>query len=897
MNRLSRTVLASIAAGVVGFAGLPALAATLGTSPTSVDSATASPGLSTGLADRLASDLDDPIGIYVHGTDHDAAQRAVAAAGLNAVADFERVGVVATVADATQVAALQADPGVVYIEADELMTFDLDTSNQATRGAEVVEGFDITRTTTVTEERPVILKNGKPHPKKTETVTTEVETTETVSYDGSGVTVAVVDSGVDGTHPFFQRADGTSKVARNLRVITPCVVGLAPCGTEDEFDYTRVEDVPGNNSEVPGAGGHGTHVSGIAAGVEVTPAEGLTFHGAAPGADLVVLSVEAGVFLGPNVGLNWILENHADPCGDGSCPPIKVINNSYGAVSAGAQYDPESLTAKIQDALVDEGVVMVWAAGNGDELNDGGDGSDIRTNDDGQSPTPGIISVANYDDGDVGTRDGELSPSSSRGMKGNRATYPDLSAPGTSILSSCRIHLSCGSSPTSLDYGSISGTSMAAPHIAGIVAQLFEADPTLTPAEVEDILEDTAHEFGGDYEPDLADRNADGQTSFDKGHGLVDVVAAVSRVLGVDGPSARMICTVDGPIAVDPAGDGSENGVLPNEPSLDLLEGRASWDEAAQALTVAIEVADLSSDAGVPTAHRATFTHEGQALFVLAERDRQLGTQSFQYGYVGTISRTVGDDTDDTDGDGTLDGFVYGSIDETTDRISITMTNGAIDNINTAIAANADGTQVTTIDDGEALTGWSFTANRRYSAVAVSYNPPSDTAGGLCPYTIGLGAVPPPGGGSDGGGGGNGGGPTDPVAPPEDSDHDHVLGYDGTLTFSGTAPTTPVYPAAGVAALVDNDCLSGDDPNCDHVKIWVESRGVLTITTSFVEGDDWDTWVFDDSFAQVGQAATSDNPEVLVTITLEPGLYTFSAMPFLTTGGYDAVATLTVPPT
>ena len=89
------------------------------------------------------------------------------------------------------------------------------------------------------------------------------------------------------------------------------------------------------------------------------------------------------------------------------------------------------------------------------------------------------------------------------------------------------------------DYNTISGSSMAGPHISGIVAQLLQVDPTLTPAEIEDVLEETAYKFaaGADYEPDLASRNDDDTTSYDKGHGLVDVVAAIESLLGLS-PSA-----------------------------------------------------------------------------------------------------------------------------------------------------------------------------------------------------------------------------------------------------------------------------------------------------------------------------------------------------------------------
>ena len=81
------------------------------------------------------------------------------------------------------------------------------------------------------------------------------------------------------------------------------------------------------------------------------------------------------------------------------------------------------------------------------------------------------------------------------------------------------------------EYATLSGTSMAAPHIAGIVAQMLQANPNLTPAQVEDILEDTARPIttGAAYHADPA--NPTTGTSFDKGHGLVDAEAAVAEAL------------------------------------------------------------------------------------------------------------------------------------------------------------------------------------------------------------------------------------------------------------------------------------------------------------------------------------------------------------------------------
>jgi serine protease AprX len=252
----------------------------------------------------------------------------------------------------------------------------------------------------------------------------------------------------------------------------------------------------------------------------------------------VSISTGAGLFIiGADSALNWVLENHEHPCGAdvpaSKCPPIKVTNNSYGP-SGGGEFDPQSATVKLQRALAADGVVTVWAAGN-----DGGDGSTSLTNPPGQDPTGGILSVASYFDQNTGTRDGVVSDYSSRGDASDPSTWPDLSAPGEDIQSSCRPYLvicSTGLAPANgpgpLDIGTfntISGTSMAAPHIAGIVAQLFQADPTATPAEVEAALKGTAYQY-----TDGAAYTAVGgySTSYDKGTGLVDVVAAVARLTG-----------------------------------------------------------------------------------------------------------------------------------------------------------------------------------------------------------------------------------------------------------------------------------------------------------------------------------------------------------------------------
>lgn len=446
--------------------------------------------LADGLARTLATaGSGASVPVLVHGTDVATARRAVSASGLRLVTTFDKVGIAVASGTPAQIARARGQAGVTYLEGDQPLDFFQATSHEATRGNEA-------RATGV---------GGVP-------------------LDGRGVSVAVIDSGVDGTHPFLQGA-----VVRNLKGV--CALGtLVPLPSDACFvDLTAV-----NDTDTLSVGGHGTHVAGIVAGrpVTTTGTGAHQLNGAAPGSSIVSLSVGAGLnILGADAALNWVLENHTAPCGAGVsptvCPPIKVTNNSYGPAGGGT-FDPESATVKIQQALAAEGVVTVWAAGN-----DGGDGSGAEqsTNPPGQDPTPGVLMVASYDDGGTGTRDGVVSDFSSRGVAGDPSTYPDISAPGTDIESSCRPYLvicSTGLAPVNgpgpLDVGTfntISGTSMAAPHIAGIVAQLFQADPTATPAEIEAALTGSAHPFtdGAPYV---------GGTSFDKGHGLVDVVAAVA---------------------------------------------------------------------------------------------------------------------------------------------------------------------------------------------------------------------------------------------------------------------------------------------------------------------------------------------------------------------------------
>jgi hypothetical protein len=306
---------------------------------------------------------------------------------------------------------------------------------------------------------------------------------------------------------------------------------------------------------------------------------------------------------------NWVLEHQQNPCRsavqqttseiDPACPPIRVTNHSYGPIATEGEdqtFNARSAAVVAQRKFVEMGGVAVWAAGN-----DGGDGSFAATNPAGMDPTPGVLMVASYDDGQTGDPDNKLSSFSSRGKIGSFGTYPDLAAPGDRITSACRPTLAVCKGAPSFDggnYQTISGTSMAAPYVAGVVAQLFSADPTLSPADVEDVLEDTAHKFtaGGDYQDDP--QNTGSTTSFDKGHGLVDVLAALGAVRGEQvaerGPAAPLAprCGDGTALVTDAAGDGAAPVSGAASPGQDITQ--IDFAAADGAMTVTQTYVDLS---------------------------------------------------------------------------------------------------------------------------------------------------------------------------------------------------------------------------------------------------------------------------------------------------------------
>jgi serine protease AprX len=271
---------------------------------------------------------------------------------------------------------------------------------------------------------------------------------------GNGVGVAVIDSGIDATHPDLNLGEN---VGRNVKIVGPIVE--QPVGG---YLYADLE-----NTDL--TSGHGTHVSGTIAGLG-TASEG-RYTGVAPGATL--LGVGTGdtiVILYALQGFDFVLRpDIREEYG------IRVISNSWGTSGRFSPYNPIALASK---RAYDLGIITVFAAGNA------GPGDDTLNP---YSASPCVISVA------AGDKQGMLANFSSRGIPGDQYHKPDITAPGVKITAA-RALTGAITPPEVPDafYSTISGTSMATPHVSGTLALMLEANPALNLDGALDILEQTA---------------------------------------------------------------------------------------------------------------------------------------------------------------------------------------------------------------------------------------------------------------------------------------------------------------------------------------------------------------------------------------------------------------------
>ncbi|CAM3682508.1 S8 family serine peptidase [Occultella aeris] len=253
-------------------------------------------------------------------------------------------------------------------------------------------------------------------------------------FDGTGVRVAILDSGVDAGHP-----DLTESVIE----------------TQSFVPGETVDDV----------NGHGTHVASTVAGSGA--ASGGLYGGVAPGADLLV-----GKVLSDNgEGLtSWIIEGM-----EWGAANADVVSMSLGSREASDGTD--IMSEALNEITAETGTLFIVAAGNSGAPGTIG----------APAAASGSLAIGSVDD----TTD-ELSWFSSQGpLYGSGALKPDVSAPGSGITAA-RSQFSAGEG----SYTTMDGTSMATPHVSGAAAIALQADPTLTGVQLRDLLVSSARDLG-----------------------------------------------------------------------------------------------------------------------------------------------------------------------------------------------------------------------------------------------------------------------------------------------------------------------------------------------------------------------------------------------------------------
>src|SRR5581483_10722515 len=421
---------------------------------------------------------------------------ALLAVGITKGIMLKNLGMVAAPATAAQVKALSASPAVRSIWSnDQLSWLEVQTNT--------LTGVDRLR-----NDAAITRQNGG------------------LPVSGHGnFSVVINDSGIDARHDDLKFG---SHVVQNVQILTDTA-------TLSGFtSLVTVENVPDTDLNV----GHGTHCAGIVGGSGQD--SGGLYEGVAPGAKLIGTGSGAVLFILNGLGgFEWSLANQ-------STYGIRIISNSWGGNGPFDPSDPINIATK---AAHDHNIIVAFAAGNS------GPGKNTMNP---YAKAPWVIGVA------AGTKEGGLASFSSRGTPkeerlndndpNNDFDAPTITAPGTgrefagdagkftsdvvSTRSITNVFANGETADTELPtqyipfYTQISGTSMATPYVAGTAALMLEADPTLSPDDVKQIIVDTAS-------------NMPGYDDFEVGAGYINAYAAVDKVFNRSKAYGTLASTVN----------------------------------------------------------------------------------------------------------------------------------------------------------------------------------------------------------------------------------------------------------------------------------------------------------------------------------------------------------------
>jgi serine protease AprX len=366
------------------------------------------------------------------------------------------IGGASAILTGAEILALADDPDVAFVSLDDVVTATFDPLDGAALASS-----------------PGIVEVGAP------------DAWRQLGVTGKGIGVAILDSGI-APHP-----DLAGRIVASVDFTSGRTAGTLVAPADP--------------------GGHGTHVAGLVGGDGT--ASGGAYAGVAPGANLIDVRV-IGASGSTNIstliaGMQWVLAHRAEY-------NIRVVNLSAGG-AATTTYRDDPL-ASAAEVLIFAGITVVVSAGN--------EGPKERTI---TSPgtDPYVITVGGIDDNGTATTDDDaLASWSSRGVTPiDGLAKPDLVAPGRKVVSlrspgstldqELPDRLVAGLDPLVPAYFRLSGTSMAAPVVTGVVALMLERSPALTPAQVKARLKGTA-------------KTLPYGSAVTTGSGMVSAVAAVA---------------------------------------------------------------------------------------------------------------------------------------------------------------------------------------------------------------------------------------------------------------------------------------------------------------------------------------------------------------------------------
>ncbi|MFN2531607.1 MAG: S8 family serine peptidase [Pyrinomonadaceae bacterium] len=296
-----------------------------------------------------------------------------------------------------------------------------------------------------------------------------------LAVTGRNVTVAVLDTGIDGTHP-----DLAGRVSRNIKLAGTTGIGAG-------FNYPVNSE---NLSNTDLTYGHGSFVAGIIGGSGSS--SGGKYKGVAPGVNLVGLSAGDLTLLYVLEGFDYLLSNS-------SGLNVRVVNCSFSANTVFDVNDPINIATKL---LTDNGINVVFSAGNT------GPGQHTMNP---YSVAPWVVSVG------ATNTEARIASFSSRGDFASVLFHPTLVSPGVNVVSIRGAGITnvigmeglSGTDASRLTaselpyYTTGSGTSFSAPQVAGTIALMLEVNPSLAPADVRDILQRTATPLAPYYEHEV----------------------------------------------------------------------------------------------------------------------------------------------------------------------------------------------------------------------------------------------------------------------------------------------------------------------------------------------------------------------------------------------------------